>query len=125
MFTRQAALSRPAKQLNRNVDTHRNAISRPRSRNRLGRPQPVADHSRHIGNCSGTPLPVCCHRGGIQSKSTEPASTVRIRRVRPSACLKDHTLESGEVGPVVFDHLSTWWLITEGADFLFWNLLVF
>jgi len=41
--------------------------------------------------------------------------TVTIRRVTPSACLTGHTLESGEIGPVVFDHLSTCLLIAEGT----------
>jgi len=41
--------------------------------------------------------------------------TVRIRRVTPSECLTDHTLESGEVDPFVFDHLSMWWPIAAGA----------
>jgi len=35
---------------------------------------PSTYHARHIGNRSGIPLPVCCHHGGIRSKSTEPAS---------------------------------------------------
>jgi len=30
-------------------------------------------HARHIGNRSGTPLPICCHHDKIRSKSTDPA----------------------------------------------------
>jgi len=34
---------------------------------------PSKNHARHIGNRSGTPVPVCCRHGGIRSKSTDLA----------------------------------------------------
>jgi len=43
------------------------------------------------------------------------SKTAFIRRVTRLAVFRHNTIESGEVGPVVFDHLPTWWLIARGA----------
>ena len=72
-------------------------------------------------------LPVCiCHLGQWR-KSTAPASEseariLEIRRATSWAGLyngehtiRRHTIPPGEVGPVIFNHLSTWWLLNGGG----------
>ena len=44
-----------------------------------------------------------------------PIRTFRIRQATPSEGRRCHAIESGEVGPGIFDRLPTWWLMAGGS----------
>jgi len=75
----------------------------------LNQIQTAAIHRQNVGrpcvcHIRDTDVVCCCH-GGKRSKFLGQPRTVRLLQANTSAGLKRNTTESGEVGPVFFNHL--------------------